>query len=373
MRWDNSPVYWRRRALVLVVGLLVLWLLYGAISALVGRITRPDPAPVAAEPATGPASTQPRQPRTGKAEAITIAFAGDVNAHGESQRINDVGLGETGKVLAQADLAMVNLETVIAADRTGLKPQPKQFTFATGPKLLETLKASGVDVVSAANNHTMDFGATGMERMLAAKAASPVPMVGLGANQDEAWAPWTTEVKGRKVVVFAATDVLESNLDWKAGPTTPGLAKIKDEDGFQRLLDRVTEARKASPDDVIVVYLHSGIELERCPTQRQQLTDRMLAEAGADVVVGSHAHILQTTTTIGDTAIAYGMGNFVFEAHKDTTRATGVLSVTVPGTPGAPSMDFAPARIDKGVPTLLTGAEREAALAQWSALGKGCS
>lgn len=268
---------------------------------------------------------------------------------------------------------MVNLETVVAADTSGLRPQPKTYTFATGPQILSTLQASGVDVVTAANNHGMDYGTEGMNRMLALKPTSPVPIVGIGKDDTEAWAPWTTEVKGRRVVVFGATDVLDDHLDWKAAPGKPGVAKIRDKEGLDKLLTAVRGARAASPDDVVVVYQHSGTELVRCPSKRQQETSRLLAEAGADVVISSHAHTLQTTTTRGNTAIAYGMGNFVFESYKDMTRATGVLTVTVPGSQGAPAMDFAPARITNGVPVLLSGAERERALTRWKGLGEGCS
>lgn len=354
--------------MALAVVLLLLAAIIAGIVSLVQALSSSDDAP------SQPAATEPGTwKRSGKAEAITIAFGGDTQAYKSAGRINEEGLGETGKVLAKADLAMVNLETVVAEDRTGLKPQPKQFTFATGPKILESLKSAGVDVVTAANNHTMDFGEEGMKRMLAVKANAPIPMVGLGKDDAEAWAPWTTEVKGRKVVVFGATDVLDDHLDWKATANKAGLAKVKDEAGFAKLLDAVKAARAASPDDVVVVYLHSGTELVRCPTPRQQETMKALATAGADVVIGSHAHILQPTATQGNTAMAYGMGNFVFGSGAPQTRATGVLTVTVPGADGAPSMTFDPARVTNGLPELLSGTERDDALASWGKLGKGCS
>lgn len=367
MQWDNSPVYRRRRRAALALVLALLVLLVWALSSLVKALTPDDSSPEIAAGVPEP------WVRSGKAPQITLAFAGDVQAHKSAGRINEEGLGETGKVLAAADLAMINLETVVADDLAGLSPQPKPFTFATTPKILDSLKNEGVDVVTAANNHTMDFGDEGMRRMLEVKQDSPVPMVGLGKDDAEAWAPWTTEVKGRKVVVFGATDVLDAHLDWKAAPGKRGLAKVKDEEGFTKLLDAVRQARAASSDDAIVVYLHSGSELVQCPTERQQETSRRLAEAGADVVIGSHAHILQTTGTRGNTAIAYGMGNFVFGSGAEQTRATGVLTVTVPGGQGAPTTDFAPARITKGLPELLDGAAKDEAMARWKGLGQACS
>ena len=390
MKWDNSPVYRRRRRAVAALAVLLVLTLWAMVllvrkafddeppAAEPAQTTAPAPGSApsgrpSATPTPDPRTETPRTPRTGKAEAVTLAFGGDTNADRSAGRINEVGLGETGKVLARADLAMVNLETVVAADRSGLVAQPKQYAFVTGPQVLDRLKADGVDVVTAANNHSMDFGAKGMERMLQVKATSPVPIVGIGKDAAEAWSPWTTEVKGRKVVVFGATDVLEDHLDWKATETAAGLAKVRDEDGFTRLLDGVRQARQASPDDVVVVYLHSGIEKVRCPTDRQKSTFERLSAAGADLVIGSHAHITQTTGTRGDSAFAYGMGNFVFAAGSPETSATGVLTVTVPGGPGAPTMDWAPARITMGVPMLLSGAERDKALATWKTRGDGCS
>lgn len=335
--------------------------------------TARTPAAEASARAVAPVEGARRRGAPG-AEPITLAFGGDTQAHGAAGRIVGEGLGATGRLLARADLAMVNLETVVAADRTGLRPQPKPFTFVTGPSILDALHREGVDVVTAANNHTMDFGERGMAQMLAVKASSPVPMVGLGKDDAEAWAPWSTLVKGRRVVVFGATDVLDAHLDWKAGPGKPGLAKVMDDDGFDALLDGVRRARAAGPTDVIVVYLHSGIEKQRCPTPRQLRTDSALAEAGATVVVGAHAHVLQTTTTVGDTAVAYGIGNFVFGSGSSAeTRASGVLTVTVPGDAGAPTMTFDPARVTQGLPVLLEGAERERALRSWRARGEGCS
>lgn len=364
MEWDQAPIYRARRRFALLAALGMLLVLVLGTTALVRALRSPG------EPsdAEAPVAWQ----RTGKAPAITIAFAGDTQAHGSAGRINEVGLGGAGEVLAAADLAMVNLETVVAKDRAGMAPEPKTFTFATGPKILDSLQQAGVDVVTAANNHGMDYGVEGMRRMLEVKQNSPIPIVGIGKDDAEAWAPWTTEVQGRKVVVLGATDVLDDHLDWKAGPDTPGLAKVRDEDGFAKLVDQVEHARAAGPDDVVVVYLHSGTELVRCPRPRQQETARALAAAGADVVVGSHAHILQTTTSIGQTAVAYGLGNFVFGSGRADTRATGVLTVTIPGSNTAPTLDFAPARISNGLPVMLEGAERDKAIESWQALGEGC-
>ena len=90
-----------------------------------------------------------------------------------------------------------------------------------------------------------------------------------------------------------------------------------------------------------MVYLHAGVERRVCPTSRQQQLARDLAADGATVVAMSHAHVLQPFTTIGSTAVAYGLGNFVFAARSPGTSTTGVLDLEVPPT-GAPRATWAP-------------------------------
>src|SRR4029450_7072689 len=79
--------------------------------------------------------------------------------------------------------------------------------------------------------------------------------------------------------------------------------------------------------DVVVVYLHWGTELKRCPTGKQLSTARALAADGADVVLGSHAHVLLGSGWLGDTYVNYGLGNFLW--YHDHHPETGVLRLTI--------------------------------------------
>src|SRR6185503_18947371 len=125
--------------------------------------------------------------------------------------------------------------------------------------------------------------------------------------------------------------------------------------------------RNASPRvDIVVVYMHWGEELQGCPTQRQQTTAQALADAGADVVVGSHAHLLLGSGWLGDTYVDYGLGNFLW--YHNHEPETGVLRLTI--RDGQVVDDsWTPARMQTfGRPLPLRGEDRAAAIADWRRL-----
>ena len=120
----------------------------------------------------------------------------------------------------------------------------------------------------------------------------------------------------------------------------------------------------------MVVYLHWGLEYQACPSQRQRLLARNLAEAGADVVVGTHAHVLGGAGWSGDTYVGYGLGNFVW--YHDRQPDTGVLTLTL-DEDGVVEDAWTPARIGPAGPARpLAGAERAAAVDGWRA-GRRCT
>ncbi len=270
-------------------------------------------------------------------------------------------LAPVSPLLADADIAMVNLETAVTDRGT---PVPKAFAFRAPSTAFSALRAGGVDVVSVANNHGMDYGAAGLRDTLAAGRKAGMPIVGAGTDDERAYAPHRVTVKGQRIAIVGATQVLDDQLvsAWTAGPEKIGLASAKDE---PRLLRAVREARRTS--DTVVVFLHWGLELSSCPTASQTSLARKLAKAGADLVVGSHAHVLVGGGMLRGTLVAYGLGNFVFYASREATTRSGVLRVTVTGR-RIDAYRWRPARISGGIPYPLTGGERAEAVAGWRAL-----
>jgi len=297
---------------------------------------------------------------------VTIAFGGDVHFEGGlAARLNDpaTALGPIAPTLRQADLAVVNLETAVT---TGGTPENKQYTFRAPPSVFTALRDAGVDVVTMANNHGMDYGMTGLNDTLAAAHAAGFPVVGIGFNEAQAFAPMRTTIQGQRISIIGATQVLDDELapEWTAGFGKPGLASAKNP---ARLLQAISDARRVS--DTVIVYLHWGQENQACPTAAQTTLMHQVVAAGADVVVGSHAHV-PLGAGWGDAGayVDYGLGNFVFYADGPGPNTTsGVLTLTVAGR-AVTHAAWTPAHIDGGVPVPLSGQAAADANKSWDGL-----
>ncbi|RJL24112.1 CapA family protein [Bailinhaonella thermotolerans] len=298
-------------------------------------------------------------------QPFTISFGGDVHFEGflRARLANpSTALGPIASTLRKADLAMVNLETAITMGGT---PAPgKQFKFRAPESALTALKASGVDVVSMANNHGMDFMESGLRDSLKAIKKAKYPVVGIGKDADEAYKPWRTTVKGNRVAILGATQVLDDHLiqAWTATDEKGGLASAKN---VERMVEAVKEARAEA--DTVIVYLHWGAELQKCPLPRQPELAKRLIKAGADVIVGGHAHIPLAGGYMNGKYVHYGLGNFVFSSANGQTANSGVLTLTLRGGEVLKS-SWRPARISGGLPRLLTGPAAQQELARWKSL-----
>jgi len=323
-----------------------------------------------------PDATADEAVATARSGGVTVAFAGDV--HFEAQ-VSELlarprgALGPIARTLRSADVAMLNLETPITRrgvrDPKELEEDGNRFHFRTSPRALDVLADAGVDVVSVANNHAGDYGQVGLADTLAAGRRSGVAMVGAGRNEVEALTPHRVTVDDLDIAFLAADAVFREGRSgvWAAGPGNAGLASAR-EAAPPDLLAAVESA--AATDDVVVVYLHWGLEYQACPSQRQRLLARNLAEAGADVVVGTHAHVLGGAGWSGDTYVGYGLGNFVW--YHDRQPDTGVLTLTL-DEDGVVEDAWTPARIGPAGPARpLAGAERAAAVDGWRA-GRRCT
>jgi poly-gamma-glutamate synthesis protein (capsule biosynthesis protein) len=327
----------------------------------VGRLAGPssattDPAP-AIPPTVDATITPERRP-------ITIAFAGDVHFEGSLRaRLDDPpsALAPIAPELSAADLTIVNLETAIGSDG---RPEPKRFVFQAPPAAFDALAAAGVDVVSMANNHAGDYGRDGIGQALDAAAAQAgdqsLAVIGVGHTADEAFAPASFDIDGTTVAVLAASaadddPTADPTGHLAATDTQPGTADAVD----PTRLVRAVEQAKASAD-IVVVYLHWGVQGESCPSRLQTALAEAMAQAGADIVVGSHAHRLQGAGFLDDTFVAYGLGNYVWYTQASAaTTATGVLTVTVDGG-AVVDQTWAPAVIESdGLPHPVSGSEAD--------------
>ena len=301
----------------------------------------------------------------GSGQPVTFAFAGDIHFEGVLRRklaSDPVGLLEPVRpVLASADLTVANLETAVT--ERGVRAD-KQFNFRAPANGFRALRAAGVDVVTLANNHGLDYGVEGLEDTLTAAKAARVAVVGAGRDASEAYAPYHARINGQRVAVMGATQVVDDHLvrSWTATSDQPGLASAKD---ARRLTAEVRQARAGA--DTVVVFLHWGIEGHTCPSPAQVGLARQLVDAGADIIVGGHAHRLQGAGRLGQAFVAYGLGNLVFYTREGPGAESGVLHVTATGR-RIDHYRWAPVRIRDGVPRPSSGAQGEEAVRGWARL-----
>ncbi len=300
-----------------------------------------------------------------------MSFAGDVHFSGRVRARLDADpaavFGSAAPGLARADLTMVNLETAIT---TGGDQQSKEFTFRAPPKALLALRDAGIDVATMANNHGADYGASGLRDSLAAIAKYRFPVVGIGKDAAAAFAPYRTTLNGVRVAIFAADQVQdETTLRlFSAGADSPGVANAYS----PKLITAVRTAKAAG--DVVVVYVHWGVEYHTCPSADQTRLAGELADAGASAVVGAHAHVLQGAGWRADgTYVEYGLGNYLWwMSFGNDQDDNGVLTLTF-RQGKVVANHFAPSHLDdRGVPVPATGPAKRRIAAEWNA-DRGCA
>jgi hypothetical protein len=301
----------------------------------------------------------------GNGKPVTLAFGGDVHFEGAvGSRLTQnpaTALGNTvSQLLAGSQLRMVNLESALT-DGTCPQPQSKQYIFYAPPTALTALRNATVTVISQANDHAVDCGQAGLAQGLAVAKNVNFPVVGAGANATQAFTPYRTTIAGQRIAVIAATQVITANLasTWTATSSQGGVASALNP---TQLIRAVQAARRTS--DTVVVYLDWGTETVACPNPEQEPLTQQLVKAGADIVVGTGAHVLLGAGYLGNAYIDYGLGNLAFYDNTAPETNSGVLLITVAGRHVLGST-FRPATIVNGLPQPLTGTPAATAIQSW--------
>jgi len=255
-----------------------------------------------------------------RASAAAALAAGDpTNSQGWGALFSDVS-----DVFEKADFGFVNLETPVApAHSHGSKP----FMFDAPIALLDGLKASGIKIVSFANNHVMDQGWPGFTETREHLREKGLLFAGSGDTVAQQWQPVITEANGIKVGWLGMTRWLNGNrnpekddephVNFFPYPGESGGAPGADE---ARVLDAVKAARAQC--DFLVVSIHWGIEYAPAPRPEDVDMAHKMLEAGASVIVGHHPHVLQPVETYKtqdgrNTVIFYSLGNFLSNQSRN--------------------------------------------------------
>ena len=251
--------------------------------------------------------------------------------------------------LAAADITFGNLESPIAPDSSAAPDSVGIFTAP--PAAAAALARAGFDVVSTANNHAWDGGPSAVEETMRQLTRAGVRFVGSGFGRDMAEQPVILERHGWRVAFFALTRA------WNPAPYTfhshAGSEYIAWGD-TGRIYPAIREVKTNGRADLIVVSMHGGTEYVDTPPKHMQDLARGLVDAGADVVLAHHPHVLQPVVWYKHKPIVQSLGNFVFLQDDPWTRLSAILRVVV--TPDRRMhVSAIPIRVGPQ-PTLATGA-----------------
>ena len=274
-------------------------------------------------------------------EDCILLFAGDVylsdhvlNAYDKAGGIHGVLDEGIREEIAASDIFMVNQEFPFT--ERGTAAADKQFTFRLPPERMQVMNDMGIDIVTLANNHILDFGPEGLLDSMDALDEAAILHVGGGKDLEQAKRPEFIEVKGR-TIGFLGTSRVYMDAGWAAGPDHPGVFSTYDS---RQAVEAIREARELC--DYLVVYVHWGVERETTPKEYQRVMGREYIDAGADLVIGSHPHVLQSVEYYEGKPIVYSLGNFVFgssipntELFKVTLKKEGAEITEIPCTSSA--------------------------------------
>lgn len=281
----------------------------------------------------------------------TLIFVGDVcfayefqnsyTAKGISGILSDEMLTE----MREADITMLNQEFPFS--NRGTPAPDKKYTFRIHPDNVKALKEMGADIVTLANNHSLDYGEEALEDTFTTLDQAELPYVGAGDSFERASRCQTFDVNGKKFGYLAASRVIPVS-SWNIENHQPGLFCTYDD---TLLLEAIKKAKQDC--DFLTVYVHWGVERSATPEAYQVTMAEEYIEAGADLVIGSHTHCLQGIEFFDGKPVFYGLGNFIF--HK-TMEQTAAIKVVV-GQDGTASYKVIPARTTDGQTYILEGEE----------------
>lgn len=314
-------------------------------------------APVKEAGSTGSVLSVTPVPTAGVTESasfqpVVLDFAGDVNLDenyfpankydSSGKGISGIISGDLVKEMKAADIMMLNNE--FCYSKRGTKTPDKSFTFRADPGRVDILKKMGVDIVSLANNHTLDYGPDALTDTFKTLDDAGIDYAGAGDNMDRAKAPICRTAGGRKIAFLAASRVIFAG-SWYATDSRAGMVGTYDP---SLILQSIKKAKVA--DDYVVVYVHWGIERQSSIVDYQRSLAQQYIDAGADAVIGSHPHTMQGFEYYKGKPIAYSLGNFIF---SNKTERTGLLKLHL-AADGSVKMQILPCMYSDTFTYLLT-------------------
>lgn len=243
-------------------------------------------------------------------EGIRLLFAGDLyltELLQDKYRRNGIQAAASQELLTllqEGDLFVLNQEFPFGT--TGEAMEEKEYTFRVPPDLVSVPVDLGVDLVTLANNHMLDFGRGPLTETLAALDGAGIAHVGAGEDLEAAKAPAVFEIQGKTFGFLGASRVIPE-ASWNASRYSSGVFTTYD---AAQLVEEIRKAKESC--DFVAVLVHWGIERNTFPEEYQKTLARQYIDAGADAVIGSHPHVLQGIEYYQGKPIFYSLGNFIF-------------------------------------------------------------
>ena len=313
---ESSAHTWTRRNVLKAAGGLTLLGLAGC------DLSSPSP------PNSGHATTKPNTTPTPTAPPapVMLAITGDVmfgrtvNSHMLETAPNDpFPFTYTADFLRGFDLTIGNLECVISKLGT---PVPKSYNFRGDARAYDRLLNAGFDLVSVANNHSGDYGKDAFMDEFTTLPTRGLTPIGGGKNQQQAHTPIFKTVRNT-TFAFLAYDEIDP-FSFAATDTTPGNAWLSADALRQDIALARTQA------DFVIPFVHWGIEYVTSVDAEQRQLAQVAIDAGADLVVGAHPHVIEPYEFYKDRLIVYSLGNLVFDNMlEEVVRRGNILTLTI--------------------------------------------
>ena len=254
-----------------------------------------------------------------QAGEIVINAVGDVMLAGRwAAQIRESGYASPFRAVAaelkNGDITIANLESPIACG--GREFTGKKFRFRAEPEVAAALNSAGINLVTLANNHSMDFGGGALTETMNNLEGAGIAWIGAGENLAAARKAAFYTIKGRKIAFLGYS--LTRPVEFFAGRNRPGTAPA-----FEKIfVEDISRARQEA--DHVIVSFHWGTEGRSDTQPYQRAVAHKAIDAGADVIIGHHPHVLRGIERYKTGIVFYSLGNFAF-ASKGRSTDTGAM------------------------------------------------
>jgi len=318
-----------------------------------------EPALVAARATSIAESASIAVVSAGRPATLTVSAVGDMIF---DRRVKTLIQAEGGTAplsavashLKAADVTVGNLESPLSSG--GTKNAAKDVTFRGDQRGVEGLAAAGFDLLSLGNNHVLDYGPAALADTVKSLDARSIGHAGAGADKDAAWKPAVVERDGTTVAFLSFSHILPPGF--VATSSRAGLAQGRNN------MEAVTAAVRSAKEryDYVIVSFHWGVEYEDDANGDQVRDARMTIDAGADMVLSHHPHVIQAVEFYKNRLIAYSTGDFVFDHYSRKTGESFILDASL-GPDGVTDVRVTPTYLDDyGAPAVVTGAAAQTIL-----------